>query len=147
MFKVLWMLKRKDGITLEQFRHHYETSHAALAQKYFGDLMIEYKRNYKTETWGGGVPTAKSAEGAEGGGFGPVDWEYDCIAEWVMPSEAAFDEINRIFADPVIGKEFHDDEENFLDRGSVLLFKCEVANTGTGDGHARAAKMSAAGSV
>ena len=46
-----------------------------------------------------------------GGGFGPCDWDYDCVTEWVMPDEEAFNEINRIFADPVIGKIFHDDEE------------------------------------
>ena len=125
MFKVMWLLKRKAGITHEQFRNHYERSHVVMAHKYIGHLMIEYKRNYKTETWGGGVPTEK------GGGFGPVDWPYDCVTEWVMPDEAAFNEINRIFADPVIGKEFHDDEENFLDRESVLLIKCNVVDTGT----------------
>jgi len=137
MFKVIWLLRRKPGITMDQFRNHYENSHARLAQKYFGDLMLSYKRNYKTETWGGGVPTAKSSDDAKGGGFGPIDWEYDCIVEWVMPDEAAFEQINRIFADPAIGKEFNDDEEHFLDRGSVMLFKCDMADSGTGDGHAR----------
>lgn len=125
MFKVIWLLRRKAGITPEAFRHHYETSHAALAREHFGELLLRYTRNYKTETWGGGVPTAASGEGAAGGGFGPIDWPYDCIAEWVMPNEAAFAEINRRFADPVIGKAFHDDEEHFLDRDSVLLFKCD----------------------
>ncbi|MEZ5735442.1 MAG: EthD domain-containing protein [Novosphingobium sp.] len=138
MYKVLWLLKRKDGISLEQFREHYENSHAVLAQKYFGDLLIEYKRNYKTETWGGGVPTD------EGGSFGPIDWKYDCIAEWVMPDEAAFNRINEVFQHPVIGKEFYDDEEHFLDREATMLFKCSVGDTGTGDGHARAAIMGSA---
>lgn len=124
MFKVMWLLKRKPGITHEQFRTHYERSHVVMAHKYIGHLLVEYKRNYKTETWGGGVPTE------QGGGFGPVDWPYDCVTEWVMPDEAAFNEINRIFADPVIGKKFHDDEEHFLDREAVLLIKCDVVDTG-----------------
>jgi hypothetical protein len=122
MFKVMWLLKRKQGITHEQFRNHYERSHVVMAHKHIGHLLIEYRRNYKTETWGGGVPTEK------GGGFGPVDWPYDCVTEWVMRDAAAFDEINRIFADPVIGKEFHDDEEHFLDREAVLLIKCNVVD-------------------
>ena len=128
MFKVMWLLKRKAGISHAQFREHYEKSHVMLAHKYIGHLMVEYKRNYKTETWGGGVPTEV------GGGFGPCEWDYDCVTEWVMPDEAAFDEINRIFADPVIGKIFHDDEENFLDRDSILLIKCDVVDNGCGDG-------------
>ena len=56
MYKVMWLLKRKAGISHAQFREHYENSHAKLAHKYIGHLMLEYKRNYKTETWGGGVP-------------------------------------------------------------------------------------------
>jgi hypothetical protein len=128
MYKVMWLLKRKAGISHAQFREHYENSHVKLAHKYIGHLMLEYKRNYKTETWGGGVPTEV------GGGFGPVEWDYDCVTEWVMPNEAAFDEINAIFADPVIGKIFHDDEEHFLDRDSILLIKCDVVDNGCGDG-------------
>ena len=38
-----------------------------------------------------------------GGAFGPREWEYDCIAEWGMRNEEDFNEIMRIFADPVIG--------------------------------------------
>ena len=128
MFKVMWLLRRKPGISHEQFKEHYERSHVVMAQKYIGHLLIEYKRNYKTETWGGGVPTDT------GGGFGPIDWAYDCITEWVMKDESALDKINAIFAHPVIGKEFHDDEANFLDRDSVILIKCQVIDTGPGEG-------------
>ena len=136
MFKVMWLLRRKPGISHEQFKNHYERSHVVMAQKYIGHLLIEYKRNYKTETWGGGVPTDT------GGGFGPIDWPYDCVTEWVMKDAAAFDEINAIFAHPVIGKEFHDDEANFLDRDSVVLIKCQVVDTGPGDGAGRMSKAS-----
>ncbi len=130
MFKVIWLVKRRQGITHEQFREYYERSHVVMAQKYIGHLLLEYKRNYKTETWGGGVPSER------GGSFGPMEWEYDCLTEWVMPNEEAFDEMNRIFADPVIGNEFHQDEEHFLDRPSVVLIKCDLVDTGPGDGHA-----------
>jgi hypothetical protein len=129
MFKVMWLLKRKKGITFEQFRDHYENSHSILGKKYLGHLFIDYKRNYKVGTAGGGVPTDP-----QGSGLAAREWEYDCVAEWVMPNEEAFDEIMSLFADPVIGKVFHDDEEHFLDRESVLLVKCDTRDTGTGDG-------------
>jgi len=129
MFKVIWLLRRKAGITLEQFRDHYENSHAKLGQKYLGHLLIEYKRNYKVSTAGGGVPTDPA-----GNPLASTEWEYDCITEWVMPDEAAFEEILRLFADPVIGKIFHDDEANFLDRSSPFLIKCDMRDTGPGDG-------------
>ena len=128
MYKVMWLLKRKAGISHAQFREHYENSHVRLAHQHIGHLMLEYKRNYKTETWGGGVPTEV------GGGFGPCEWDYDCVTEWEIPHEAAFDQINAIFADPVIGKIFHDDEEHFLDRDSILLIKCDLVDNGCGDG-------------
>lgn len=126
MYKVLWFLRRKVDITHEQFREHYENSHAELAKKHLGHLMLEYRRNYRTEVWGGGV----IAEG--GAGFGPREWDYDVVAEWVMPDEAAFDAIMALFSDPVIGKIFYDDEEHFLDRNSIMLIKCDCSDTGTG---------------
>ena len=129
MFKVMWLLKRKKGITLEQFRDHYENSHSILGKKYLGHLLIDYKRNYKVGTAGGGVPTDP-----KGSGLAAREWEYDWVAERVMPNEEAFEEIMSLFADPVIGKIFHDDEEHFLDRESVLLVKCDTRDTGTGDG-------------
>jgi len=49
--------------------------------------------------------------------------EYDCSPKWVMPDEQAFEEIMRLFADPVIGKSLHDDEENFLHRESVVAVR------------------------
>ena len=48
---------------------------------------------------------------------------------------SALDQINAIFADPIIGQEFQADEEHFLDRGSVILIKCGLVDTGPGDGH------------
>jgi hypothetical protein len=128
-FRVLWMLKRKDGISFEQFRDHFENSHAELGKKYLGHLFVDYKRHYKAGTAGGGVPTQPGASA-----LGQADWQYDAIVEWVMPNEEALDEIMRIFADPVIGKAFYDDEEHFLDRNAVFMFKCDTRETGVGDG-------------
>lgn len=140
MLKVIWFLKRKEGITPEYFREQYE-GHSRLAQKYIGDLLLEYRRNYKVETWGGGSTTAKSGENLAGGGFGPIDYEYDCLAEWVLEDEAALEKINLIFADPEIGGVFYEDEEKFLDRDAILMFKCDVADTGAGDGSGRPVRL------
>jgi len=121
MYTVIWCLRRKPGITFEQFRDHYENSHAVLGAKYFGHLMSRYTRNYNL----------CRAEGA-GGGFATLD--YDCVTEWVMHDEAAFDESMRILADPVIGKIFHDDEEHFLHRESVVLVRCDSRESASGGG-------------
>jgi hypothetical protein len=127
MIKVLYFLKRIPGITHAQFREHYENSHVKMAQKYLGHLMIGYERNYCTQ-----VRASRSL------GRTPAAWDYDCIAEWLLPNEEALEEVYRIFKDPEIGKEFYDDEGRFLDRDAVLSITCrdhDVINTGTGGGH------------
>ena len=102
-------------------------------------------------TMAGGVPSSKlfaATTGAAGGraaqaasGFSFVQIS-DSHIGFNKPAnqdvtgtlKLALDKINAIFAHPVIGKEFHDDEANFLDRDSVVLIKCQVIDTGPGDG-------------
>ncbi|MBW8752554.1 MAG: EthD domain-containing protein [Sphingomonadales bacterium] len=124
MYKIVWLLKRKPGTSHEQFREHYESSHAVLGQKYFGHLILSYKRNYDI---------AKQA-GQEGAFMAPRQSDYDCVTEWVMPSEAAFEECMGLMADPAIGKLFLDDEEHFLDSSATRLVRCDTYDTGPGDG-------------
>jgi hypothetical protein len=124
MFKVIWLLKRKPGITHEQFREHYENSHAVLGQKFFGHLILSYKRNYDA---------AKQA-GQENAFMASRQSDYDCITEWIMPSEAAFEECMELLADPVIGKLFLEDETYFLDGAATRLMRCQTFDTGSGDG-------------
>ena len=127
MFKAIFFLKRKPGITHEQFRQHYESSHVKLADKYLGHLMTGYVRNYRT-----------TVRGSRSLGRQAAQWDYDCITEWALPGEAELEEIYRLFADPVIGKAFYDDEEHFLDRDATLVIHCkegDVVDTGVGDGH------------
>jgi len=81
--KILWMLKRKPGTTPAEFREHYERSHAAIARKYVGHLLMSYTRNYQTEAWGG---TATDPEG-----FRQRPFDYDCITELVVADEAVTD--------------------------------------------------------
>jgi hypothetical protein len=124
MYKIIWLLKRKPGISHEQFRDHYENSHAVLGQKYFGHLILSYKRNYDA---------AKQA-GREDAFMASRQSDYDCVTEWVMPSAAAFEECMGLMADPAIGKLFLDDEKHFLDSAATRLVCCDTYDTGPGDG-------------
>jgi len=129
MIKIIYFLKRKPGITHEQFREHYENSHVQLARKYIGHLMISYKRNYPT-----------SIRASRKLGLGPTTaFDFDCITEWTLANEEALEEVYRIFKIPEIGKEFDDDEMRFMDRDALISVVCkegDVVNTGTGGGHA-----------
>ena len=127
MIKIIWIIKRKLGVTPEEFRERYER-HARLGQKLCGHLQTSYKRNYKLEILGGGTPTTHG----EGATFGPIEWDYDVITEVCFANEDAYNQRNQIFADPVTARQFYEDEEDFLDRESVIMFRCEEVDTGTG---------------
>ncbi len=115
--KILWMLKRKPGTTPTQFREHYERSHAAIARKYVGHLLMGYTRNYQTEAWGG---TA-----TDPAGFRQRPFDYDCITELVVADEAAFEEMARIFGAPAASAELIEDEHKFLDRWATVMLRCD----------------------
>jgi hypothetical protein len=120
MYKVVWLLKRKDGMSHEAFRKHFEESHVKLAQKYIGHLFAEYRRNYVTQIFDGGDPREPD------GGFAPREWEYDLISEWGLHDEAAFAELNRIMADPEISRIFKEDEDKFVHRKSMAMIPCDL---------------------
>jgi hypothetical protein len=122
MFKVLWLLKRKPGISFEQFRDHYENTHSVLGKKYFGHLMLSYERHYDR---------AKEADGKYAA-YGLASSGYDCVAEWGLRDEAAFGEFLAIMADPATAKIFKDDELNFLDSAETRAVLSDCRDTGTG---------------
>lgn len=128
MVTIMWLLRRKPGISFEQFRDHYETSHAVLGARYLGHLMSGYRRKYVLPS-----ETAANGNAVMGAVLAAKAWDYDCIAEWDLPDEAAFEQVVAILSDPVIGKLFHDDEEHFLDRSSVRLVRYATHETDTSD--------------
>jgi EthD domain-containing protein len=125
MYKVIHFVKRKPHLTHEQFRDHFERSHAAMALKFCGHLFSEYRRNYVKEVTGGGDPRQ------EGSGFGPMEAPWDLLSEWITPDEESFNEIMRIMAIPEIDRLFHEDEDRFIDRQHIVMMPCEVFDTGT----------------
>ena len=125
MYKVIHLVKRKSHYTHEQFRDHFERSHAAMALKFCGHLFSEYRRNYVNVVMGGGDPRQ------EGSGFGTMEWQWDLLSEWIMPDEAAFHEILRIMAIPEIDRLFREDEDRFIDRKEIVMTPCEVRDNGT----------------
>lgn len=125
MAKLVFFLKRKPGITPEQFRDHYESSHVAYAQKYIGHLLVGYVRNYPTlalldpSNVTPGVPPV------------PYDTGWDCITEMRVKDAAAVEEIGRIFNDPEIQPILKADERKFLDDKATVMIVCDERDTGT----------------
>ena len=127
MIKIIWLLRRKPGITFEEFQNHYERSHAELGKKHFSHLIQQYRRNYNDRRILDTTPAAVA------GLMAAKPWDYDCITEWELADEAALAEIIRLLGEPDIHKIFHDDEEYFLDRSSVRFLRCDTRDTGLAD--------------
>src|SRR5579864_4051951 len=106
MYKVIHLVKRKSHLTHEQFREHFERSHAAMALKFCGHLFSEYRRNYVNVVLGGGDPRV------EGSGFGEMEFDWDLLSEWIMPDEESFNEVQRLMVEsPEMQRLFLEDED------------------------------------
>ena len=125
MYKVLHFIKRKPHLTHEQFRDHFERSHAAMALKFCGHLFSSYQRNFIDVVYTGG----DSRE--ENSGYGPREAEWDLISEWILPDEAALNEIYRIMQTPGIDELFRADEDRIIDRRATMTVPCAVYDVGT----------------
>jgi uncharacterized protein (TIGR02118 family) len=103
MIKSMTLIKRKPGLSREEFIQHYEEVHAPLALKHF-PTFVRYARNY--------VITFPDAE----------EPDFDCITEiWFDDIEGAM-AVTEALGDykTEIGRIFLDDEEKFMDRGSKV---------------------------
>ncbi|WP_062380454.1 EthD domain-containing protein [Pseudomonas abietaniphila] len=125
MVKLIFMLKRKAGITPQAFRDHYESSHVKLAQKYIGHLLERYVRNYPVQAVLNPSNQAKATAPV------PFTSEYDVITEMYLKDSLAVEEMSRIFNDPDINPILVEDELKFLDRASTLMLVCDQVDTGT----------------
>lgn len=83
--RMLVMVKRKAGLTPEQFRDGYENSHSRIAVRLFGHLWLSYRRNY-----------LKSARSFNGSAFGIDVIGFDAVSEFVLRDAAAAEEMGRI---------------------------------------------------
>ena len=110
MPQIVILLKRKPGMTREEFKAHYESSHAQMALKYHGHLMQDYRRNYIETQFGldeFGKPNAEPA--------------YDAVTVISFATDADMEAFMTPGPQHIID-EFIADEFRFLDRDKVLGF-------------------------
>ena len=103
MDKLMIFLKRKPGISFEEFRDYYENKHLPLAEGFFGHLFKSYTRNYLTP----------------GDNIGPVretvQNEYDCVTELVFHDPDGYEQLRRIAANPDVINALSADRKHFMD--------------------------------
>ncbi len=112
--KKIVLVRRKAGLTAEEFRHGYENSHSRIAVRLFGHLWQSYTRNYLLP--GRNFKSAQY-DGVEVMGF-------DAVSEFVLPDEAAWDEMNRIAA--ANADLIKEDEARWFDQVHCWLADCET---------------------
>jgi uncharacterized protein (TIGR02118 family) len=105
MIKSIALIKKKPGLSQEEFIKHYEEVHAPLALKHFPTFK-RYVRNYIIAFPGTPEP------------------DFDCVTEfWFDDIEGAM-AVQETLGDykTEIGKIFLADEEKFQDRGKTRNF-------------------------
>ena len=116
--KVIVMVKRKPGLSAEEFRAGYENSHSRIAVRLFGHLWTEYRRNYLLA----GHSFAQGTDAGDRGG--PDDIGYDAISEFILRDSAAAEEMARI------GRQnremIQEDEARWFDRKRCWAVRCET---------------------
>jgi hypothetical protein len=106
MIKFIALLKRKDGMSFEDFKHYYETRHSQLRSTISHPHVSRatgYTRTYLT-------PARHPIEQPIAG----VD--YDCITEITYPDREALDADMAFLDEDEVRLIFAQDEENLFDR-------------------------------
>jgi len=91
--KMIVMVRRKPGLSPEEFRDGYENSHSRIAVELFGHLWTAYRRNYLVS--GRRFSEGKSMIGQRS----PDEIGFDAISEYILADEAALEEMGRIAAE------------------------------------------------
>ena len=107
--KVIAMYKRKPGLSAEQFRQHYETSHAPMSMRLF-PFMTDYRRNYIRPHPGQQGPGAPAANGLD----------FDVITEMTFESRSDYERMLQQMTNPAVRKEVEQDEIQFMDRSAAV---------------------------
>ena len=103
MVKIISLLKRKKGMTMEEFSYYWYEKHGPLALAIVPETVMwkTYVQNHAVRLPGGGQP------------------QYDAVAEVTFDDFESFEKWNNwYFSDE--GKRLRDDEENFLDRSKAI---------------------------
>ncbi|KRB81468.1 hypothetical protein ASE00_15965 [Sphingomonas sp. Root710] len=117
--KLLCLLKRKAGMTAQEFRDYYEANHVPLVTRLL-PFFTAYERNYRN-------PEHEFAPAHVGNQFtGP---DFDVVTEISFASAEDYRRMLAALEDPAIGEPIRRDEENFLDRDSLALYMVDTISS------------------
>ena len=97
VLKLVFLLKRKPGMSMEDFKSYYETSHSKLAEQATPGAL-RYIRRYVS-------PEHNPITGEQ------IELPFDVVMELWWPGRAAWDELQAGIAEADIGRAIYADEE------------------------------------
>ena len=100
MYKMLVLIRRKPGLSREEFRAYYEEHHAPWGIELLGTSLRRYVRNYVT---------------------GGTDDGPDVVTEFWWNTREDFEAFLKLRENSDIGRLLREDEEQFMDFGTVQL--------------------------
>ncbi len=111
MLKLVALLKRKPGMSMEEFKEYYETNHLPIGLPQLKGHAISHHRRYLTPIPG---PDGQASEG-----------DYDVIMEIWFEDQAQLENAMQIWQDPDLVERVAEDTPNFLDRADNPMFFVE----------------------
>ena len=109
MIKLTGFIKRRQGMSKENFRHHYESIHRVIGEKYLKGHATRYLRRYLSAA---ADPLTGQA----------VEAEYDVLLEIWYPSQQAMETATARMSEPGPAKEIQDDIVKFFDLPSMRYY-------------------------
>ena len=106
--KIVTLLKRKAGMSREDFVRYYESRHAVLATEVVPGLM-DYRRMY--------IDPGRPAFGMPADSLG-----FDVITTLVFADAAAYEHAFQTLARPDIAQRIAEDEEQLFDRACIKAY-------------------------
>jgi len=116
MLKMVCMFNRRPGLSMAEFKAYYEERHVPLVTGLLAN-WCDYRRNYRAENTEHHAPHGDPGRSNE--------TMFDVMTEITYESEAKYRATMAALADPEIGRRVAEDEDKFMDRGSMRVHLVE----------------------
>ena len=101
MIKMVMPMKRRQGMTIPEFREYYEKNHRLIGEKYLKGFASKYMRRFTNPT------VDRDGE--------LRDPEYDVFLEIWYPDQATMEACGKTLSTPEAQQEIREDEEKVFD--------------------------------
>jgi EthD domain len=113
MIKMIVFNRRKEGVSMEAYRAHYENVHVPLIRSLFPTVGL-YRRNY--------VDRERTALTERNAQAAAANTEFDSVTEAFFEDWAAFEAFRDKNSEPAVREQILADERNFLDVSAIRRY-------------------------